>query len=189
MEEWFHAKHQKAEVHVSHVLIGKTLQLIKYVFPRTDIDGEELGQGWSLPKFNATTKFREYMISFGSAINFYCGVGGCNHKKFVKSTGFNTQKRTKNFTSQVATRYYKAKTFEVANKCLEKRRNGYMDNGDILSRQHRTTIIKEKFILTIEELQQNGLFCRFVVDNMSTPSPNLIWVIAIYTAREMHHCD
>jgi hypothetical protein len=57
------------------------------------------------------------MVSFGSAINFYGGVGECNHKKFVKSTGFNTQKRIENFTSQVATRYYKVMTFEVANKC------------------------------------------------------------------------
>jgi hypothetical protein len=57
MEEWFHAKNPKTEVHASNVLIGKTLQLIKDVFQRTDIDGEEVGQGWSLPKFHATTKF------------------------------------------------------------------------------------------------------------------------------------
>jgi hypothetical protein len=187
MEEWFHAKNPKAEVHASIVLIGKTLQLIKYVFPRTDIDGEEVGQGWSLPKFHATTKFREYMVSFGSAINFFGGVGECNHKIFVKSAGFNTQKRIKNFTSQVATRYYEAMTFEVANKCLEKRRrNSYIDKEDTLSRQHRTTVTEGKFILTIEELQENGLFNNFIVNNMSTLSINLIQGIAIYAAREMN---
>jgi hypothetical protein len=95
MEEWFHAKNSKTEVCASDILIEKTLQLIKDVFPCTDNDGEELGQGWSLPKFHATTKFREYMISFGSAINFYSGVGECNYKKFIKSTGFNTQKKIK----------------------------------------------------------------------------------------------
>jgi hypothetical protein len=68
-------------------------------------------------------------FSFGSAINFYGGVGECNHKKFVNSTGFNTQKRIKNFTSQVATRYYEAMTFEIASKCLENKRiDGYMDD-------------------------------------------------------------
>jgi hypothetical protein len=60
------------------------------------------------------------MISFGSAINYYRSVGECNHKKFVKSTGFTTQKRTKNFTSQVATRYYEAMTFEIARKMFRK---------------------------------------------------------------------
>jgi len=44
-----------------------------------------------------------------------------------------------------------------------------------------------KFILTIEELQENGLFNNFIVDNMSTLSINLIWGIAIYAAREMNH--
>ncbi len=106
MEEWFHGHNPKSEVLASHILIAKTLQLIKDVFPRTDTDGEEPGQGWSLPKFHATTKFRDYMTRFGSAINFYGGIGECNHKKFVKATGFSTQKRIQNFTSQVATRYY-----------------------------------------------------------------------------------
>ncbi len=46
------------------------------------------------------------MKLFGSAINFYGGIGECNHKKFVKDTGFNTKKRIRTFTSQVAMRYY-----------------------------------------------------------------------------------
>ena len=95
-EEWFHAKNPKTEVHAPNVLTGKTLQLIKDVFPRTDIDGEELGQGWSLPKFHATTKFREYMISVGSAINFYGGVGECNHKKLWSQLDLTHRKESKN---------------------------------------------------------------------------------------------
>jgi hypothetical protein len=41
---------------------------------------------------HALTKFVDYMILFGSAINFFGGIGECNHKKFVKDTGCNTQK-------------------------------------------------------------------------------------------------
>jgi hypothetical protein len=33
MEEWFHGHNPKRKVHASHILIGKTLQLIKDVFP------------------------------------------------------------------------------------------------------------------------------------------------------------
>jgi hypothetical protein len=130
------------------------------------------------------------MISFGSAINFYGGVGECNHKKFVKSTGINTQKRIKNFTSQVATRYYEAMTFEIANKCLEnKRRDGYMDDQELLSRQHRTATMEGKYILTIDGLEENGLFTSFSVDNKGSLLPNLIRGIAIYAAREMNNSD
>ena len=46
-----------------------------------------------------------------------------------------------------------------------------------------------KLILTIEELQENGLFSRFFVNNMTSLSTNLIRGIAIYAAREMNHCD
>ena len=54
-------------------------------------------------------------------------------------------------------------TFEVANKCLEQeRRNGYIDNENMLSRQHRNTVMEGKFILFIEELQENGLFNLFL---------------------------
>jgi hypothetical protein len=68
MEEWLHDHNLKSEVRASHNLIAETLKVIKDVFPRVDTDGIEMGQGWSLPKFHATTKFRDYMMSFGSAI-------------------------------------------------------------------------------------------------------------------------
>ncbi len=61
------------------------------------------------------------MELFGSAINFYRSIGKCNHKKFVKDTGFNTQKRIRTFTLQVATRYYEGMTLQIAKKCLDAR--------------------------------------------------------------------
>jgi hypothetical protein len=45
MEEWFDDHILKRDVCASHILIAKTLQLVKDVFPIRDIDGEELGQG------------------------------------------------------------------------------------------------------------------------------------------------
>ncbi len=58
----------------------------------------------------------------------------------------------------------------------------------MLSRRHRTTVMGGKFILTIVELQENGLFSRFLVYNMGTLS-TLIRGIVIYAAREMNHRD
>jgi hypothetical protein len=54
------------------------------------------------------------MKLYVSASNFFGGVGESNHKKFVKDTGINTQKRDHNFTSQIATRYYKRMVHEIA---------------------------------------------------------------------------
>ena len=68
MEEWLHDHNLKSEVRASRILIAETLQLIKDAFPRVDTDIVEMGQGWSLPKFNATTKFQDYIMRFGSAI-------------------------------------------------------------------------------------------------------------------------
>ena len=124
MEDWFHTSNPKTEVRSSKILIAQTLQLIKDVFLRTDTNGEEVGQGWAIPKFHGTTKFTDYIMLFGSAINFFGGVGECNHKTFVKATGHNTQKRIDSFTSQVATRYYEAMTIGIAKNSFDERRNG-----------------------------------------------------------------
>jgi hypothetical protein len=61
------------------------------------------------------------MKLFGSAINFCGGIGKCNHKKFVKDTGFNTQTRIRTFTLQVDQRYYVGMTLRIAKKCLDAR--------------------------------------------------------------------
>ncbi len=83
----------KQEVNLDEALVGITLELLHNAFPRWDKDGNEEGQGWAASKFHGVTKFVHYTKLFGSAINFYGGVGGCHHKKFVKDTGFSTQKR------------------------------------------------------------------------------------------------
>jgi hypothetical protein len=83
------------------------------------------------------------MILYGSAINFFGGVGECNHKTFVKATGHNTQKRIDSFTSQVATRYYESLTFQIANKCLQKRRTDeYMDFAGTTKSINRKTAME-----------------------------------------------
>ncbi len=74
-----------------------------------------------MSKFHGVTKFFLYMKLFGSAINFYGGIDECNHKKFVKDTGFNTQKRIRTFTLQVATRYYEGMILRTAKKCFDAR--------------------------------------------------------------------
>jgi hypothetical protein len=84
--------------------------MIHNVFPLWDKDGNKEGQGWAVSKFHGVTKFVLYMKLFDSAINFYGGIGKRNHKKFVKDTGFNAQKRIRTFTSQVAKRYYEGMT-------------------------------------------------------------------------------
>jgi hypothetical protein len=86
------------------------------VFPRWDKDGNKKGQGWAVSKFHGVTKFVNYMKLFGNAINFYGGIGECNHKTFVKRTGANTQKRISTFTSQVAQRYYKTLILHISKK-------------------------------------------------------------------------
>ena len=58
------------------------------------------------------------MQRFGSATNFFGGIGESNHKRFVKDTGNNTQKRASNFTSQIAQRYYETMVCDIANQAL-----------------------------------------------------------------------
>jgi hypothetical protein len=49
---------------------------------------------------------------------FYGGIGECNHNKFVKETGCNTQTRIRTFTFQVAQRYYEGITLDIARKAI-----------------------------------------------------------------------
>ncbi len=85
-EEWIQSTNPKVEVESSRTVISQLVKLIQNSFPRTDNDGSEIGQGWKFPKMHILTKFVDYMILFGSAINFFGGIGKCNHKKFVKDT-------------------------------------------------------------------------------------------------------
>ncbi len=74
-------------------------------------------------------------------------------------------------------------TFEIAKNCLEnRRRDCYIDDRGTSWRVNTKAIIEGKYILTIDGLEENGIFSKFSVDN-------LIWGIAIYAAREMNHCN
>merc|ERR1712086_594863 len=104
MEAWFHATNSKQKVHAARPLIASIIQMLRDNFPRG-------GQGWHLPKTHGLTKMQTYIILFGSAINFYGGIGESNHKDFVKDTATITQKRGNVFTSQCA--YYCYETLVV----------------------------------------------------------------------------
>ena len=112
MEEWFHGTNLKVQVLASRSLISDTIKLMMSVFPR------ESGRGWCVPKVHGLTKFSTNMQRFGSATNFFGGVGESNHKRFVKDTGNNTQQRAGNFTSQIAQRYYERMVCDVANQAI-----------------------------------------------------------------------
>jgi len=86
-------------------------------------------------KFHGVTKFVHYVKLFGNAINFYGGIGECNHKKFVKETGCNTQKRIRTFTSQVAKRYYEGMTLEISQKAIDLRGIGNEMNLELAHHQ------------------------------------------------------
>jgi hypothetical protein len=77
MEEWFHGTNLKEEVLASRTMISETIKLIQSVFPRIS------GRGWKIPKLHGLTKFGTYMQRFGSASNFFGGIGESNHKWFV----------------------------------------------------------------------------------------------------------
>jgi hypothetical protein len=69
--------------------------------------------------------------TFCNVIVFYGGIGECNHKKFVKETGCKTQKRIRIFTSQVAQRYYRGMSLDIAQKSLDIRSNSNKNNHEL----------------------------------------------------------
>jgi hypothetical protein len=87
-----------------------------------------------MSKFHGVTKFVLYIKLFGNAINFYGGIGECNHKKVVNETECNTQKRIRTFTSQVAQRYYEGMTLDIARKVMDLQTN-IIENDHELSHQ------------------------------------------------------
>jgi hypothetical protein len=68
--EWLHSTNLKREVKSSRPLIADMILLIHKVFPRTDVAGDIIGQGWKIPKMHTVTKFVDYIIDFGCAIIF-----------------------------------------------------------------------------------------------------------------------
>ncbi len=191
MEEWFHNSNIKREVNLANSLVNKTLEMIQNVFPWWDKDWNEEGQGWAVSKFHGVTKFVLYMTLFGSAINFYGGIGECNHKKFAKDTGFNTQKRIKTFTSQVATRIYEGMILWIAKKCFDARAesnnnfNELSEQGDKSAR--RNYDFRGKYKLTFSGLEDMGIFMEYSVSNKKENPPlKCICGISVYAATQFH---
>jgi hypothetical protein len=155
--EWLHSTNSKHEVKSSRPLISDMIQLIHKVFPRSDDAGNDIGQGWKIPKMHIA-KFVDYMILFCSTINFFGGIGECNHKTFVKDKGCNTQQRTNSFTSQVAAQYYKSMILDIANKHKNNRISTKFEYVGTSRECNRGPIMEGKYILTISDLRTDGDF-------------------------------
>ncbi len=100
------------------------------------------------------------MKLFGSAINFFGGIVECNHKKFVKDTGFNTQKRIRTFTLQVATRYYEVMTLQIAKKCLDQGQKATTTSVNYLNRvtnQPGESMTLDSFVEYLSMLRHNSI--------------------------------
>ncbi len=57
--EWLYSTNLKHEVKSSRPFIADMIRLIHKVFPRTDVDGDVIGQGWKIPKMHAVPKFMD----------------------------------------------------------------------------------------------------------------------------------
>jgi len=108
----------------------------------------------------------------------------------VKLTGFNTQKRIQSFTSQVATRYYEGMTFEIAHTHAQHRLSNCVTGSDqTVSKNYVTAKMECKYTLTLEGLEDNGIFSQSNVDNSCSPPTHLIRGIVVYAARELNIQD
>jgi len=126
MEEWFHESNLKEVVLASCPLVAQPIELMMSVFPR------EARRGWKLPKDHGLTKFTTFMKRFGSASNFFGGIGGSNHKRFLKDTGHNTQQRACNFTSQIAQGYYERMVCAIAHQALVQKNESQYNTQPII---------------------------------------------------------
>ncbi len=79
MEEWFHDSNNKVEVINARPQIAKMFWSLQQCFPRNTNTN-----GYNLPKMHGITKMHEYMMLFGSGINFYGGPGELAHKQLFK---------------------------------------------------------------------------------------------------------
>jgi hypothetical protein len=102
MEEWSHDSNNKVEVINARPQIAKVLWSLQHFFPRNSNPN-----GYKLPKMHGITNMQEYMMLFGSGINFHGEPGKSAHKQFIKITGQRTQQRVGEFAQQTALQYYK----------------------------------------------------------------------------------
>ena len=110
MEEWFHSSNPRSEVRESRLLIYTVLRLLKKAFSRQHVLGH------NIPKLHGMTKMQHYICLFGSAMNFYGGLGESCHKYFGKAPGDNTERRVLEFARQITHRIYEWMVFEIANE-------------------------------------------------------------------------
>ncbi len=101
MGEWFHDTRSKEEVECARVVVSEIVADVQKHFPRADDT-----HGYNIPKMHALAKMIDYIMLFGSTMNFYGGPGESSHKGFVKAPGLKTQRRVSEFASQVADQYY-----------------------------------------------------------------------------------
>jgi hypothetical protein len=101
MEEWFHDSNDKVKVINARPQIATVLRSFQQFFPRNTNTN-----GYNLPKMHGITKMQDYMMLFGSGINFYGGAGESAHKQYIKIPGQRTQHRVSEFAQQMALQYY-----------------------------------------------------------------------------------
>ncbi len=96
MEEWFHDSNNKVEVINAQPQIAKVLWSLQQFFPRYTNTNR-----YNLPKIHGITKMQEYMMLFGSGINFYGGPGESAHKQLIIIPGQRTQQRSVSLHSRL----------------------------------------------------------------------------------------
>ncbi len=132
-------------------------------------------QGWAMTKYHGVTKFVLYMKLFGNTINFYAGIGECNHKKNVKETGCNTQKRIRTFTSQVAQKYYEGMTLDITRKAMGLQSNSNKNDHELSHQEYneeKSITVLGRYKLTFVNLDDLGQFRNHYVsgrENMTLP--------------------
>ena len=182
MEEWFHDSNLKEEVSASRPLVAETINLMKSVFPR------EAGRGWNLPKLHGLTKFQPYMMLYGSASNFFGGVGESNHKRFVKDTGNNTQLRANTFSSQIASRYYERMVCDIADIALdEKIKSQYYETQPRSSATHTYPVMEGKYQFSLN-INSNG-FTDPVMSNQKKPPVKFVESVVKYLTHHDAHSN
>jgi hypothetical protein len=125
MEEWFHDSNNKLEVINAWPQIAKVLQSLQQFFSRNTKTN-----GYNLPKMHGITKMQEYMMLFGSGINFYGGPGESAHKQFIKILGQRTQQRVSELAQQTAFKYYNMLVSGYAAHDCQIRSNVYKQSGN-----------------------------------------------------------
>ena len=138
---------------------------------------------------HALTKFVDYMVLFGSAINFFCGIGECNHKKFVKDTGCSTQKRINTFTIQCTTQYYESMIFDfLATQCISRRNKCLFGVTKENARNNQFPVMEGKYVLAFKGLTRDGVFDHAATVRRTDLLDRCVQAIALRAAKN-EYCE